>query len=122
MGTGTEVAVEVMHGNHPLLANDPLQRQLYANMLTVGGVAYTPEEQAFATALAESFGDDDAFARLGDSARVGPYRPRQTYGSTDVGDVSWVAPTGGVRAATWAPGPAAHSWQAAAASGMSAAA
>jgi len=33
--------------------------------------------------------------------------------------VSWVAPTTGLRTATWVPGTAAHSWQAIAAGGMS---
>jgi len=38
-------------------------------------------------------------------------------GSTDVGDISWVRPTTGMRAATWVPGTVAHSWQAVAAGG-----
>ena len=38
-------------------------------------------------------------------------------GSTDVGDVSWVVPTTGVRTACWVPGTPAHSWQATAAGG-----
>ena len=38
-------------------------------------------------------------------------------GSTDVGDVSWVVPTAGLRTATWVPGTSAHSWQAVAAGG-----
>jgi aminobenzoyl-glutamate utilization protein B len=41
------------------------------------------------------------------------------YGSTDVGDVSYAAPTVGLNTATWVPGTSAHSWQAVAASGMS---
>jgi len=40
-------------------------------------------------------------------------------GSTDVGDVSWVVPTTGLRTATWVPGTSAHSWQAIAAGGTS---
>ena len=40
-------------------------------------------------------------------------------GSTDVGDVSYAVPTVGLRAATWAPGTPAHSWQAVAAGGTS---
>ena len=39
--------------------------------------------------------------------------------SSDVGDVSYTTPTVGMSAATWAPGTAAHSWQAVAASGTS---
>jgi aminobenzoyl-glutamate utilization protein B len=38
-------------------------------------------------------------------------------GSTDVGDVSWVAPTAGFTTACWVPGTPAHSWQAVAAGG-----
>jgi aminobenzoyl-glutamate utilization protein B len=41
------------------------------------------------------------------------------FGSTDVGDVSWVVPTAGLSTATWVPGTAAHSWQAVAAGGTS---
>ncbi len=40
-------------------------------------------------------------------------------GSTDVGDISWVVPTAGLRTATWVPGTSAHTWQAVAAGGMS---
>ena len=40
-------------------------------------------------------------------------------GSTDVGDVSWVAPTAGFSTACWVPGTSAHSWQAVAAGGTS---
>ncbi len=115
LGTGTSVEIEVMHGNHPLLPNEILQRRLYSNMNAVGGVTYTPEERAFAEDLRATV--EDASGDIGDERRVKSYRFYQTYGSTDVGDVSWAAPTGGVRAATWAPGVTAHSWQAAAASG-----
>ena len=44
---------------------------------------------------------------------------RQGMGSTDVGDVSWVVPTVGLRTSTWVPGTAPHSWQAIAAGGTS---
>ncbi|MCL2565914.1 MAG: M20 family metallopeptidase [Defluviitaleaceae bacterium] len=41
------------------------------------------------------------------------YNPvARSGGSTDVGDVSWVVPTGQFSAATWAVGTAGHSWQA----------
>lgn len=42
---------------------------------------------------------------------------KKDQGSTDVGDVSYVVPTGGVEIATWVPGTSAHSWQAVASSG-----
>jgi aminobenzoyl-glutamate utilization protein B len=51
------------------------------------------------------------------AAEIGPYRPRDGGGSSDVGDVSYVVPTVGLTAATWIPGTPAHSWQAVACSG-----
>jgi len=117
LGTGTTVDIEIMHGNRPLLMNDVLQRRLHANLSAVGGVTYSPVEQAFAEELYSSF--DRPRGSLGDQADVQPYQLQQSYGSTDVGDISWVTPTGGLTAATWVPGTSAHSWQAIAAGGMS---
>ena len=45
--------------------------------------------------------------------------PNEPTASTDVGDVSWNVPTIGFIAATFVPGVAAHTWQAAACAGMS---
>ena len=56
---------------------------------------------------------------LGAEAEIQPFRLEQRYGSTDVGDVSWVVPTTSVRTATFVPGTPVHSWQAVAAGGMS---
>jgi aminobenzoyl-glutamate utilization protein B len=52
---------------------------------------------------------------------VKPYADQsdEAFGSTDVGDISWLVPTAGISSATWVPGTAAHSWQAVAAGGMS---
>ena len=46
-----------------------------------------------------------------------PYQLAHGYGSTDVGDISWLVPTAGLRTATWVPGTPAHSWQAVASGG-----
>ena len=50
---------------------------------------------------------------------IQPMKMSSGMGSTDVGDVSWLVPTTGLRTATWVPGTAAHSWQAIAAGGTS---
>jgi aminobenzoyl-glutamate utilization protein B len=53
---------------------------------------------------------------------VEPLRPldlNAPAASTDVGDVSWTVPTIGFTTATFVPGVAAHTWQAAASAGMS---
>jgi len=117
MGTGTKVDWEVIHGNNPLLVNEPLAKMMDAKLRQVGGVTYTPAEQQFAEGIYASFTKPGL--PLGSQEEVQPYDVSLGYGSTDVGDVSYATPTVGLRTATWVPGTSAHSWQSSAASGMS---
>jgi aminobenzoyl-glutamate utilization protein B len=117
MGTGTRVEYEVIHGLYPMLPNHHLGRLLYGNLKKVGGVKYTPEEQAFAEKLSKTFLKPEP---LGSQETVRPWKPRERGGaSTDVADVSWAVPTAEFRAATNVPGTPGHSWQAVACGGMS---
>lgn len=117
LGTGVEVDHEVIHGIYNLLPNVALHEAIHANLVRVGGVVYDDQERAFAELIHETLGPDAP--PLETAAEVSPFRvvERGSGGSTDVADVSWVVPTGGMRAATWVPGTAAHSWQAIAAGG-----
>ena len=117
MGTGTKVDWEIIHGNNPLLVNETLARVMDTKLRSLGGIAYTDEERAWAAQISESLGD--GAKPLDEAGKVQPYDKTLGYGSTDVGDVSWATPTVGVRTATWVPGTSAHSWQAVAASGHS---
>ena len=117
LGTGTKVSHEVIHGIHSLLPNEILAAKMYENLKTVGGVAYSAEEQAFAIEIRKSFSSNTP--AIESSQHIQPNVPTATGGSTDVGDVSWVVPTAGLSTATWVPGTAAHSWQAVAAGGTS---
>jgi aminobenzoyl-glutamate utilization protein B len=117
MGTGTEVNVEVMHGNYPVLPNLTLAELVYDNLVGLGGIQYSPTEQAFAQTLQGTL--INPRRPLGSEETVSAYKVRQSMGSTDVGDVSWLVPTVGFTTATWVPGTPAHSWQAVAAGGMS---
>lgn len=116
MGTGTEMAYEVIHGIHSVLPNHTLANLMHMQLEQVGGVAYDEAERTFASSLQQSF---DAPPSLAQARAIQPIALQATSGSTDVGDVSWVVPTAGLDAATWVPGTAAHSWQAIAAGGMS---
>lgn len=116
MGTGTEVDWEVIHGNNPLLVNEALARMMDVKLRSVGGVEYTGAERAFAEELRKTLANPEP---IESAQAVQPYDKALGYGSTDVGDVSWATPTVGVRTATWVPGTPSHSWQSAAASGMS---
>lgn len=116
-GTGTQVDWEVIHGNNPLLVNETMAKMVDEKLRIVGGVNYTPAEQKFAEQMAKSF--DKPKLKLGSETEIQPYTTSLGYGSTDVGDVSYATPTVGLRTATWVPGTSSHSWQSAAASGMS---
>ena len=116
-GTGTEVDIEVMHGNHSLLPNEVLAQVMHANLVRVGGITYTQEEREFAQQISRSYLEATDYTGL--ESQVMPMALEEGKGSTDVGDVSWNVPTTGLRTATWVPGTAAHSWQAIAAGGTS---
>lgn len=117
MGTGTQLEVEVMHGNHSLLPNETLAAAMHANLSRVGGVQYSTEERAYAKTITTSLNLDDDLT--GTENKIQALEMSSGMGSTDVGDVSWLVPTTGLRTATWVPGTAAHSWQAIAAGGTS---
>jgi aminobenzoyl-glutamate utilization protein B len=115
MGTDTTVTHEVMHGNYSKLPNDTLQMVMHKNLVKRGGIEYSKEEQEFADEIYKTMISPGG--KVGDQEKVNPYRTSHTYGSTDVGDVSWVVPQAGLRTATWVPGTAGHSWQGVAAGG-----
>ncbi len=117
MGTGTTVDWEIIHGNHSKLPNLTLARVVNANLERLGGLRYSPEEQAFAERIRETLSRVDI--PLGSEEEIQPIEEGIGMGSTDVGDVSWVVPTVRFRTATWVPGTTSHTWQAVAAGGMS---
>ncbi|MCC6405917.1 MAG: amidohydrolase [Planctomycetes bacterium] len=115
LGTGTTVEREIVSAYYPILGNAALTRAQTANMRRVGGVRYDATERAFAEELRKSL--TEAVLPLGSEATIAEPDPDAGVGSTDVGDVSWAAPTTQFFAATWVPGTPAHSWQAVAAGG-----
>ena len=119
MGTETRMDFEVIHGLYALLPNEVLARQMYDNLQHIGGVSYSQSERRFAETIQDSFAGTVPPVSSALSIREFLVEERGSGGSTDVGDVSWVVPTAGLRTATWVPGTSAHSWQAIAAGGMS---
>ena len=117
LGTGTEMEYEVIHGLYNLLPNVALQEAIHANLERVGGVIYDDEEWSFAETIRKTLPPDAP--PLETASVVQPFTVSEegSGGSTDVADVSWIVPTGGLSAATWVPGTSAHSWQAIAAGG-----
>lgn len=118
LGTGTTMEYEVIHGIYNLLPNVTLAEKMHDNLEKVGGFEYTAEEKAFAESISKTL-DNPQPVTVADQVQPFEVHLRGRGGSTDVGDVSWVTPTAGLRTATWVPGTPAHSWQAVAAGGTS---
>jgi len=119
--TETTLDVREVGGTTNLLPNDPLSKAAQRNLQEVGGFHYTAEEKHFAQELQKSLPAGAAGA-LDSTGLIQPLRgadPNAAAASTDVGDVSWNVPTIGFTTATFVPGVAAHTWQAAASAGMS---
>jgi len=115
LGTETTMSFEVMHGNYSLMPNDTLQEIMHEKLTSRGGIRYSPKENEFANIIYQTLLNPKA--KIGDQEDVLSYKPTHGYGSTDVGDVSWLVPTAGARISTWVPGTPAHSWQAVASGG-----
>jgi len=135
--SGTSFEVDFLTACSELLPNEVISGVMLEVMERLGGPAFTDEEEAFATALQTSLDAAtlDAARRegleraaagttaddIGDVLCRGVIRPSETfrtmYGSTEVGDVSQITPTGNALACTMPIGSPGHSWQIVAASG-----
>jgi aminobenzoyl-glutamate utilization protein B len=111
--TRTTVSVQIDTDCHEIIPNDPLAALLQANLERIGPPKFTPDEEAFARRLQESvtqeFGTVFKLA-IDDEVHRAPKLGGGT-GSTDVGDISWHVPTGGLRTACFAAESPGHSWQ-----------
>jgi aminobenzoyl-glutamate utilization protein B len=112
LGTETTMDYEIIGGTHDLLINKTLAKVMYENLKAVGGVLYDGNDIHFAEKICSTF--QDSAVPISSARSILPLRTEvNTWpASTDVGDVSYIAPTVGLYAATWVPGTAAHSWQA----------
>ncbi len=120
LGTGTQMEREIIHGNYNILPNVTLARVMHDSLETYGGIKYNRDEQRFAEKLVKTYNGKPKRA-LGSEEKVAEWTEeiQRGSGSSDVGDVSWMAPTVGLNTATWVPGTAAHTWQAVASGGTS---
>ena len=134
--TGTEVEVIFQKGMSNLLLNDTIMDVLYEKMIQVGPPEFSREEVEFARQisiacpesdipglLAKIFGKEARYLVPPDAVLLAPIMPNTKTdfvlpGSTDVGDVSWVMPTGQIEATCHALKTPGHSWQVVAQSGM----
>ena len=114
--TETTAAVTVQGGSWEVLVNETGAKLLNANLLWLGPAVYTEQEQAFAKQIQRATGVPE----VGMFAGVKPLEGQaQEGGSTDVGDVSWIAPTLHVSVATSPVDAPWHGWPVVATGGMS---
>jgi len=112
----TETRLEVVRegGIVEILPNSPLSQLLLKHLKSLNALDYSPEEREFATRLRESLSEQEPLEKIREVSDKSGVVGR---GSTDVGDVSWAAPTAGFSTACWVPGTSGHSWQAVACGG-----
>jgi aminobenzoyl-glutamate utilization protein B len=119
--TETKLDVKIVSSDSNIIGNDVLAAEAQKNLEEVGGYEMNDQEKEFALNLQKTLPAGSA-PTLDQTKTVLPLRPvdpNAPSASTDVGDVSWTVPTIGFVAATFVPGVAAHTWQAAASAGMS---
>jgi aminobenzoyl-glutamate utilization protein B len=119
--TGTTLDTQIVSSDANIIGNDALAPVAQRNLEEVGGYTMTPEQREFSLKLQKTLGTETV-PSLDLTSIIQPLRPvdpNAPSASTDVGDVSWAVPTIGFSAAAFVPGVAAHTWQAAASTGMS---
>lgn len=115
--TQTTHEVQLITGCYEVLGNKAGAEIIQKNLELVSPPDFSEEEQKFAkdiqrTMKIEEKGLSDVLSRLS------PPRPRPGGGSTDVGDISWVAPVARFNAAAKPVGVPGHSWGVVATVGM----
>jgi aminobenzoyl-glutamate utilization protein B len=116
LAAGVESTITVQAGDYEMLINQAGAKLLHANLLALGPIAYTAEEDKFARTLQASAGVEAKGMNTGVRSLEGQ---ENQGGSTDVGDVSWNVATLHVSIATAPAGVPWHAWPVVAAGGMS---
>jgi aminobenzoyl-glutamate utilization protein B len=117
LATQTTHKVTLTTGVHEYLFNRPLQEALQKNLEVVGAPAYGPEEQSFARQLQKELGLPEAGVDT-TVRKLAAGVEASEGGSTDVAEVSHVAPTVGLVLATAGKDLPWHSWAASASHGL----
>jgi aminobenzoyl-glutamate utilization protein B len=130
--TETTMSEQFISGAYNLLPNMTLTRHVDAMLQSLGDIPFDDEEIAFAKRVAQQYPEAGRVAGLvkrglpaeiandGLSAKPWPILDEGELGSgsTDVADVSWIAPTVQLRTACFAIGAPGHSWAHTATSGV----
>ncbi|MCH7727664.1 MAG: peptidase dimerization domain-containing protein, partial [Planctomycetes bacterium] len=112
--TRTKLTIQIDTDCHEIVPNSPLAQLVTQNLNQVGAPSFTEEESLFArrlqAPLIEQFNTKFEMA-IDDRVHLATAESKPSKGSTDVGDISWRVPTGGLRTTCFAHGSPGHSWQ-----------
>jgi aminobenzoyl-glutamate utilization protein B len=119
LATGTTHKVTLITGVHECLMNRPMQEAIQANLEEVGAIEFTTDEQQFGQSL-QRFLDIEEKGFVGEVQPLAAEVEPVSGGSTDVCEVSYIAPQAGFSVTTAAAKVPWHSWATTACHGTSA--
>lgn len=112
--TRTKLSMKIDTDCHEIIPNGPLSQLITSNLEKIGAPEFSDDEITFARRLQEpliaEFGSKFPLAIDNRVHRVSA-NPQPSKGSTDVGDISWRVPTGGLRTSCLPAESPGHSWQ-----------
>ena len=113
LGTETSMKYEIVSGNYERLPNDHLSALIYRNLVKVGGIVYDDRELSFAKEMMANSDVADFDQALSGIRNVvtSDNNILSDWVSSDVGNVTWVVPTGSFRMASFVPAGGGHCWQ-----------
>lgn len=115
--TGTELEITFDAASADLIPNVTLARMMHAEFEKFGVASFSNSEKQFAADIQKTFSPEvqTKIERRGkilsEDLNAFEEEPTFLHGSTDVGDVSWLVPTGQVYVTTEAYGTPPHTWQ-----------
>ena len=119
--TGTEVEIVFDTASSNLIPNTTLETVMHKQFSELGVPVHDEQELRLAKEIRETLTEAEKNSRTDRtpelagkdlSDRLNPYQELPVmFGSTDVGDVSWIAPTAQCFTACFAIGSPCHSWQ-----------
>jgi len=112
--TRTSLNVAVATDCHEIVVNAPLSDLITGNLERIGAPSFSDDELEFArrlqAPLAAEFGTEFPLA-IDTRIHHDTVGTQPSKGSTDVGDISWRVPTGGLRTSCLVAQSPGHSWQ-----------
>jgi len=118
LATGTQATFTIQSGNYEMVVNMEGAKLIHENMVWLGPIPFTEQEQEFARGIQRETGVEPTGLR-GDLEPLDLTRREPEGGSTDVADVSWAVPTLSLLVTTAAHDAPWHAWPVVATSGMS---